>query len=296
MPIQMLNLQPLTLNELPLLREYQYKYPRETVDYNLCNLMTWGKIYRNHYTIWRNHLVLVNPKYAYIFYPVGPGLSSADLRELLDLYRCQEPEAELILIPGNWRVKHPDLEDYFVVREERDWEDYVYSVEKMVNLSGKKLAKKKNLISQFSRAYPDYRVLPLTADKHGVVLRFTEKWKRERNAEGIYLNTELQAIRNTLEMWEDLPVEGLIICHHNLISAYSVFSRQTEDMATIHFEKFDPDMKGSAQIINWETAKYLQSNYLWVNREQDMGLEGLRQAKMTYLPERMLKFVLGTPR
>ncbi len=291
----MLQLAPLTTAQIPLLQDYLDKYPRPSCDYSLCNLLTWGKIYKNHYTIWKDHFVVVNPKYAYVFYPIGPGLTTLELKELMDIYRAEEPETELILIPEDWQEKHPDLTDYFCVMEERAWEDYVYSTERMVNLSGKKLAKKKNLISQYVRSFPDYVPLPVTSDKHDVIIRFTEKWRRERNAEGIFLNTEFQAIKNTLEMWDDIPVEGLIICHHNRISAYSIFSRQTADMATIHFEKFDPDMKGSAQLIYWETAKYLQSRFKWLNREQDMGLEGLRQAKLSYDPDVMLRFIIAKP-
>ena len=290
----MLDLKPLTLEHVPLLAEYLNRYPRIACDYSICNLIAWGIIYRTQYTIWREHLVVVNPKYAYVFYPIGPGLSASDVRELVDKYRCADPNTELILIPEDWQESVPGLDKYFAIRENREWDDYVYSVESMVNLSGKKLAKKKNLVSQFVRAYPDYKVLPITPDKHEVILRFTEKWRRERNAEGIFLNTEFQAITNILKMWDDLPADGVLICHHDRISAYSIFSRQTEDMATIHFEKFDPDMKGSGQLINWETARYLQGKYTWLNREQDMGLEGLRQAKTSYMPDRMVKFIIGT--
>ena len=165
----------------------------------------------------------------------------------------------------------------------------------MVQLSGKKLAKKKNLISQFRRAYPDYKVLPITADRAEVILSFTEKWRREREVEGIYLNTEFTAIRNTMDMWNDIPIEGIIICLDHRIAAYSMFSPQTVDMATVHFEKFDPDKKGSAQLINWETARHLQSRFKWINREQDIGLEGLRQAKMSYDPDFMVAFITGDP-
>lgn len=289
----MLDLKSLNTSHIPLLIDYLGRYPRQNCDYSICNLLTWGKIYNNQYTLWREHLVLYNPQYAYVFFPVGPGLSSAELRELLDLFSAEDKEATLILIPEDWADKNPDLEDYFTLKEDRDWADYVYAVERMINLSGKKLAKKKNLVSQYLRAYPDYHVLPVTPEKHSVILRFTEKWKRERSAEGIYLNTEFQAIRNTLEMWESLPVDGIIICHRNLISAYSIFSPINRDMATIHFEKFDPDMKGSAQLINWETARYLKGKYTWLNREQDMGLEGLRQAKLTYQPDCLVKFITG---
>ncbi|MDD4223709.1 MAG: phosphatidylglycerol lysyltransferase domain-containing protein [Candidatus Cloacimonetes bacterium] len=277
--------------DAPLLKRWLDRWPRQNCDYSVVNLLTWGRIYGNQYVLWRGHLLLYNPKYAYVFFPVGPGLPSSQLRELLDGFREQDPEAELILVPENWRETNPDLEDYFTLKEERDWADYVYGTDKMVALSGKKLAKKKNLVSQFARTYPEYHVLPITPDKHEVILRFTEKWKRQRSAEGIYLNTEFQAIQHTLEMWDALPVEGIIICHRHKISAYSIFSPINPEMATIHFEKFDPEMKGSAQLINWETARRLQGRFAWINREQDMGLEGLRQAKLTYQPDFLPPFI-----
>ncbi len=292
----MLELQDLSISQIPLLVKFLGKYPRISCDYSICNLMTWGKIYKNQYAVWKDHLILVNPKYGYLFYPVGPGLDTDGIRELFESYREQEPEAELILLPEDWETINPRLDEHFVITDERDWSDYVYSVERMVKLSGKKLAKKKNLVSQYARNYPDYHVVPVTRDKADMIITFTEKWKRERNAEGIYLNTEFNAIRNTLEMWDDIPVEGLIICHQHSISAYSIFSPMTRDMATVHFEKFDPDMKGSAQIIYWETARHLQKCYKWVNREQDMGLEGLRQAKMSYDPDLLVKFITAKPR
>jgi hypothetical protein len=292
----MQQLQDLTPSQIPLLREYLDAYPRQSCDYAICNLLTWGRIYHNQYMVWNGHLVIYNPKYAYVFYPVGPGLSAEELRELAGLFKSEDKETSLILVPEDWQENIPGLADMFNVTEERDWADYVYSVERMVKLSGKKLAKKKNLVSQYVRTYPDYHVLPVTPEKHAVILRFTEKWRRERNAEGIYLNTEFQAIKNTLEMWDDIPSEGIIICHKNKISAYSIFSPQTSDMATVHFEKFDPDMKGSAQLINWETARHLEGRFKWINREQDMGLEGLRQAKMSYDPDLLLKFIFARPK
>ena len=65
-------------------------------------------------------------------------------------------------------------------------------------------------------------------------------------------------------------------------------------MVTEHFEKFDPDKKGAAQLVNWETAKYLQKRFKYLNREQDLGLIGLRQAKLSYQPEFLVKFLVST--
>jgi hypothetical protein len=292
----MLHLQNLTTAHIPMLKQYLSAYPRQACDYSICNLITWGKIYNNQFALWQDRLVLINPKYQYVFFPVGEPLSPQELAELLKNLKTAYPEPHLILIPKEYRDANPAMEELFDLHEDRAWADYIYSTERMVQLSGKKLAKKKNLISQFRRAYPDYKVLPVTLDKREVILRFTEKWRREREVEGIYLHTEYVAIQNTMEMWDHIPIEGIIICLDSKIAAYSLFSTQTADMATVHFEKFDPDKKGSAQVINWETARHLLGRYQWINREQDIGLEGLRQAKMSYDPDFLVPFITGVPK
>jgi len=286
----MQNLELVTTAHIPLIQDYLNRFPRRNCDYTVTNILAWGKIYRNHLLIWKNSLVIFNPKYQYICFPVGTGFAPADLKELVLLFRSEYPEAELILIPEDYYAQHPELDNWFSLQDDRAWADYIYEIDRLVQLSGKKLAKKKNLVSQFRRAYPDYNVLPVTKDKFDVLLKFTHKWRRERSADGIYLMTEIKAIENTLEMWDELPAEGVIIYLHNRIAAFSIFSHQTSEMVTEHFEKFDPDKKGAAQLINWETARYLQGRYKYINREQDLGLEGLRQAKLSYEPCRLEKF------
>lgn len=292
----MIEFKPLTTEHIPLLIEYLREYPRENCDYSICNLMTWGRIYTDMYTIWKDRLVIINPKYQYVCYPVGPELRPVELRELISDFQIQYPEAQLILIPELYYHNHPELNEYFDLAEQDGWADYVYSAERMVNLSGKKLAKKKNLISQFNRAYPDHKVLEMNAGHCAEVISFAAKWKRERALEGIYLNTEMKALQYSMEMWDDIPSQGIIICHQHTISAFSIFSPQTADMATVHFEKYDPDMKGSAQYINYETSRFLMNDYKWINRESDMDLDGLRQAKRSYLPDYMAKFIAGIPK
>jgi len=76
----MLELKPLTPAETPILRRFLDPYPRQACDYAIFNLMTWGKIYNNHYTIWKEHFVIFNQMYANVFFPVGPGLKSEELR------------------------------------------------------------------------------------------------------------------------------------------------------------------------------------------------------------------------
>lgn len=288
--IKMPGLNDLEISHTLMLREYLTKYPRENCDFTIVNLIAWGMIYENKFLIHKERLVIFNSRFNYIFFPIGEELSVQELRDLVLLFKEYYPKAEMIHIPQEYLTANPSFADHFEIREDRDWADYVYSNEDMVTLSGKKLGKKKNLISQFRRNFPEYHVMKITEDRLAHIMQFTNKWRREREIEDPYLNTELKAIQNTLDNWNRLPVEGIIICHKQKIAAYSIFSQQTMDMATVHFEKFDPDKKGSAQVITWETSKYLQSRFEWLNREQDIGLSGLRQAKLSYVPVRLLPF------
>jgi hypothetical protein len=171
------------------------------------------------------------------------------------------------------------------------WSDYVYLTEKLYTLSGKKLAKKKNLLSQFRRQYPSYTTENIVKEDKDAILEHFKRWQTDRNIKEIGLTMEYRAIKNAFTFWDQLPLDGLKITADSDIIAWSVFSPQSADMATVHFEKFDPAIKGCAQVINWETAKYLLDSYKYINREQDMGIEGLRQAKRSYDPEFMVPFI-----
>lgn len=288
----MLNYESLTLEHVPLLKDYLERFPRESCDYSISNLLTWGKIYNNQFCVYEDKLIILNPLYQYVCFPLGEDITPDYLAKIVLLSREKYPQAQLILVPEDYLLLNPRMHEYFEVDDNRSWADYIHSIDRLVELRGKKLAKKKNLISQFDRAYPDYHVLPIYPSHKDEIISFTQKWRRERDVEGIFLNSEFTAIQNSFDMWEELSMMGLIICNDHNVYAYSIFSELTKDMVAEHYEKFDPDKKGSAQLINWETAKFLkEKGYTWLNREQDLGLEGLRHAKLSYDPDYLVKFI-----
>lgn len=289
----MIDYQSLDTSHVSLINSYLKNSPRESCDYCVANLVTWGKIYDNQIATHKGKLLLFNPQYQYLLFPLGEDITVDFLVECVELTREKYPRAEMILFPEDYILQHPEIHNHFDLHDDRDWADYVHSIERLVELKGKKLAKKKNLISQFSRSYADYHIVPIDKSKADPIIEFTSKWRRERDMEGSFLDSEFTAIQNTMKYWDELPVEGIIICHDHRIHAYSIFSPLTQDMVTVHYEKFDPDKKGSAQVINWETARYLSSRYTWINREQDLGLPGLRQAKLSYDPDFLIKFITG---
>ena len=280
----------LTVDAAPMIMGCLQTFPKQACDLNLCNLFTWGKLYKLHYFIWGNAYVIYNPHYHYLAFPFCYNFDAKALADLVVDFRSIDPKTEMILFPDEWLDMHPEANDYFRFRTHEDWSDYVYSAEKLFQLSGKKLAKKKNLLAQFHRLYPVYQVERIVKADRDAILEHYKKWQSDRDIKDVGLTYEYKAVKNSFDFWDDLPLDGLKITIDGAIIAWTIFSPQTADMVTIHFEKFDTTIKGCAQLINWESARYLKDTYKLINREQDMGIEGLRHAKRSYEPEFMVMF------
>ncbi len=174
--------------------------------------------------------------------------------------------------------------------------DYIYLTENLAALPGSKYSKKRNHINQFERKYPDYRFELLTTANLGQTLEVEEKWLGESDDPDLLV--EKKIIEKAFENFEQLAVVcgmtgGLIFVQDEPI-AFCLASNLSNDVTDIHFEKsiapFDRD--GAYAIINREFAKTIHTKYL--NREEDLGIEGLRKAKLSYYPEMVLdKFILG---
>lgn len=284
------DLKLLTVDNAPLIQNCLSHFPKQACDLNLCNLFTWGSLYKLHYIIWNDAYVIYNPRYHYLAFPFCQDFLPSELAGLVRDFRIVDPKTEMILFPPDWISRHPEATLYFRFRTHEAWSDYVYLSEHLYTLAGRKLAKKKNLISQFNRQYPDYQVVPIIKADQPAILKHFKQWQTDRDIKDPGLTMEYRAIVKSFALWEDLPLEGLKILIRDEIIAWTIFSPQTEEMVTIHFEKFDPTLKGCAQIINWETARYLKDRYKYINREQDMGIEGLRHAKRSYEPDFMVMF------
>lgn len=179
-------------------------------------------------------------------------------------------------------------------QEDRGQWDYIYDVEELGELRGKKFHKKKNLVNQFKKLY-SYTYEPMTADCVEAVLEMQEEWCMWRECEDSQsLLAENDAIRRVLEQWDEIPsliggslqVEGKVI-------AYTVAEAINNETVVIHFEKGQTDYKGIYQAINNFFLTDGGSRFIYVNREQDLADEGLRKAKMSYNPiDFVKKFVV----
>jgi hypothetical protein len=164
----------------------------------------------------------------------------------------------------------------------------VYRVDALCELLGATLGKKRNLIKQFEREYPVHSVenidLNNLDDAGKLAVRLNSSLPPSR-----FRNVEESALRRAFTYWSQLDLEGLLLRVEQKPVAVAVFSRINHDTWDIHFEKAEREIKGAAQVINHETAIYLRDRAYYLNREQDLGLPGLRKAKHSYSPDLLLK-------
>lgn len=195
----------------------------------------------------------------------------------LVIYLADEPAVEYLKLP----------KDQFLVEELPDSRDYLYEAEAMKNLSGKKLRKKKGHINAFMREYEgrfEYRTLQC-CDRQDV-WTFLDKW-RERKGEEVegHLDYEVEGIHEILKNCSDFRVRMGGIYVDGQMEAFSIGSYNSyEKMAIIHIEKANPEITGMYQLINQQFLIHEFPDAVLVNREDDMGLPGLRQAKESYAP------------
>ncbi len=278
-----LQFEPISLEQQDLYRERLKQSNWEASDYSFVNLWGWRKAYGLEWA-WDDDLVWIRqaaPKAA-LWAPVGPwdqidwpGRIARHFTGSTIFIRVPEPLIYCWRAAMGGRVAATAVED--------QW-DYLYSVPDLVELKGNRFHKKKNLLNQFRKKY-DFAYLPLTPDMVEGALGMQEDWCVWRDCESDdTLASENYAIARVLANWESLAdVSGGAILVDGEMAAFTVAEQMNEETVLIHFEKGLTAYKGIYQAIN---QMFLAENhhFRWVNREQDMGDEGLRRAKRSYHP------------
>ncbi len=173
-------------------------------------------------------------------------------------------------------------------------QDYIYLTENLAKLSGKKYHAKRNHISKFYRTYTDARVEPITPSNTGDAMSVVDLWCRE-NGLNPDEHPERAVIKEALENLEFFELRGMILYAGQKPAAMTLGSEISKLCFDVNFEKALEDFEGSYSVINNEFAKTL-TEYKYLNREEDMGLEGLKKSKLSYHPEIIYKRFYGIPK
>ncbi len=258
-------------------------------EYSFVNLSIWG---RQRVAYVHDYLVIFsqfNRKAVYPF-PLGQGdvkpvldaiIQDAKKRGIpccitgMDVDQCQLLER---LYPGKFRIY-----------ADRDTFDYVYNIDDLAQLKGRKYQKKRNHFNKFSAANPDWCCQPITQANLPQVRQLARDWYAMRQAQDPDADFHLEeiALNRVLEDPQRYGLEGLLLLVEEKPTAFTFGSRLSEDTFDVHFEKALDIVDGSYPAINKSFAAYLRDKYpevRYLNREDDMGLPGLRKAKLSYEP------------
>lgn len=264
----------------------KYLFGKETAENNFSNLFIWQENYQFQFAIEDDYLYLkgVNAnKEDILFAPyavranVPPSKTFQDLlQSTTRLFAVTDEEKEnlshLPLLADGWE-------------EDRDRFDYVYSISDLIRLEGAEYHSKKNLIAQFEKQY-NYQYEAIDRGNIHEVKEAQLRWCDTRGCELVPgLAAEQNAILRLINNFEPLAVKGGLLRVDSKVIAFSFGEPISERMVVIHIEKGDPQYKGVYQAINQQFLVHAFPQYTYVNRECDLGIAGLRQAKQSYQPK-----------
>ncbi len=216
-------------------------------------------------------------------FPQGEGNRKKIIEELLHeenlhFYGLEERDVQFL---------EKEFPGMFEFKENRDSADYIYLVSDLAELKGKKFHSKRNHIKFFEKTY-NWTYEKLTSANLPDCIRMTEKWIEENEdklEDGI--DVELDVIKRAFDYFEKAGYVGGVIRVDGEVVAWTLGEKLSDDTFCTHFEKAFASYRGAYPMINREFAKNELSDYIFVNREEDMGLEGLRKAKMSYRPVKL---------
>lgn len=289
----MLSFQPVTLADRGWIHEILYSAGRPGCEYSFANLYFWTGNYggvcrvgdflcqESHYGIKRSY-----------FFPAGSG----DPYKPLEALRADAAEHSVPFIlrgvtDDDKEVLEALYPGCFRFQQIRDAYDYVYPIEKLKTLAGKKLQAKRNHINRFAQTHPDWYTIKITAENLTDFAPLLSDWYDSH--EGDALSTERWALENAMAHFDELQMEGLMLHDGEKIVAFSMGNRITKEIYDVNFEKAYADIQGAYPMINREFSRMVAEKYpevLFLNREDDMGLDGLRKAKMSYHPDLLVKY------
>lgn len=177
----------------------------------------------------------------------------------------------------------------FEYREMREYFDYLYLKRDLSLLQGKYFQSKRNHVNKFRKTY-DYRFVPMTAETVPGCIRMYDRWCEERHCQGDEsLAHERKALLYGMNCFRELGLSGGTLWVDGEVIAFTFGSPINRDTFCIHAEKALARYEGAYNVINQEFAAYLPDRYVYLNREEDLGLEGLRKAKLSYRPVKLLE-------
>jgi hypothetical protein len=280
----------LTLEDKPLFDQLFTQSPPVISEFTFTNLFVWRDCYQIRISRFQNLLCLLSDRAetSFFFPPIGEG----DVIECyLNLLHHLEGKG---MVPKIFRVPEAVVAQFdwkasgMKAELDRSQCDYVYLTSDLIELKGRKYHRKRNHIKQFQEKY-SYQFILLTPEWIAQCLQLETEWCDLRHCEASPgLLNESFAIKEALTHFEELGVKGGVILINGKVEAFTLGDPLNPETVVIHIEKANPTYEGLYPTINQAFLESQWSGYTYVNREQDLGEEGLRKAKESYFPHHLV--------
>lgn len=279
---------PISFRYKKFLQKKLWNYQPQASEYNFTNLFMWKEYFKLKFSVLDQWLLILSeadPEHPYFFQPVGPGNRAAIVYYMLSWLQKNYPAADPVIKRADQRLIDEIQNDQKLgYTADRDYFDYIYNTRDLIHLKGQKYHSKRNHLKQFYNKY-EYTYKNLNIGTIDACKQIEEKWcKHKGYLEKKQIQTECEAIMLLLNSYQSLKIPGGIIYINEKPVAFAIGELLNQDMAVIHIEKADQKIKGLYQLINQKFCEKNWGNITFVNREQDLGLKGLRKAKKSYYP------------
>lgn len=288
----MIDIKELTIDDKAMFDSYM-QHKTENSGSSFANIFIWRDTYETKYAIVDGFLVLFYQSKKGSIHPTMPHGKGDCTRALYEIAEFMESIDQPFVMET---VTESDKEtlvrllgDKVVVCEQRDLFDYVYLAEDLIRLSGKKLHGKRNHINKFQSLY-QYKYLPLTHDLFDICYQKAEMWLLEKYQDKSHpdLKGELLSLGEAFRHFDALKFSGGCIFVGDDLAAFTIGEQLTDTMALIHIEKANTAYQGAYPMINREYVAHQWPHMTYINREEDLGIEGLRKAKLSYQPHKLI--------
>jgi hypothetical protein len=286
-----LDFKPVEMRDRDVLHEFLCRHPQKISGYTFATLVSWTQNYNYEWAWFSKECPLVSRPYGpdgkrFLLQPIGE-LDDAGLSRLFAAAASLPYPMRILSVSKEFVEVHRNQMGQCTISEDRDNANYFHTAADLATLPGRRFSKKRNLIAQFLELYPDWEMNELSAQCGTECVEILMAMARDTaiGDTSLSLQSEINALEFTMTHFHELEQSGTIIRHKGVPVGFSVFEPLSEDIAAVHFEKADRKFKGAFQLLNRETAKIIAGRgFKLINREEDLGDEGLRHAKLSYHP------------
>jgi len=288
----MLDFKPVTIDDKESLQRFFDKSDFRNCEFSFSNIFCWQNSYKTTFVIEDDFLFIrfkTRGHLGYLF-PIGEG----DLKKAIEKLETDAQEREVpfqifSITPKMFDLIEEILPGEFIYTKDRNWFEYIYFSEDLISLVGKKYQSKRNHINKFKRTYT-WEYLPITREIIPDCLNLYRRWCAENgNCNSGSLTEECVATHRAFDNFEKLGLTGGALRINGEILAYSYGQPLGKDTFGVHAEKSLYEIDGGFTMINQQFAEHNCAGYPYINREEDLGLESLRKAKLSYHPAILLE-------